>query len=71
MRAKLFMSKYARIVPQNQRIMSRNMNLTPLFDWGVNMINLLETNELTDEEKEILNFLLQHRFSCTKFPLIR
>jgi len=61
MRAKLSMSKYARIVPPNQRIMSRYMNLTPLFDWGVNMINLLETNELTDEEKEILNFLPQYK----------
>jgi hypothetical protein len=31
MRARLSMSKYAQIVPPNQRIMSRFMNLMPLF----------------------------------------
>jgi len=57
MRAKLSMSKTARIVPPNQRIMSRYMNLTPLFEWGVNMLKLLKTNYLTEEEKEKLSFL--------------
>jgi hypothetical protein len=58
MRAKLSMSKISRIVPPNQRIMSRYMTLTPLFEWGVNMLKLLETNNLTkEEEKEKLSFL--------------
>jgi len=57
MRAKLSMSKTARIVPPNQRIMSRYMNLNPLFEWGVNMLKLLDTNNLTEEEKEKLSFL--------------
>jgi hypothetical protein len=61
MRAKLSMSKYARIVPPNQRIMTRYMNLTPIFKWGVKMLKLLETNKLTNEEKEILNFLPQYK----------
>ena len=61
MRAKLSMSKYARIVPPNQRIMSRYMNLTPLFEWGVRMIKLLDTDHLTKEEKEILNFLREYK----------
>jgi hypothetical protein len=57
MRAKLSMSKTSRIVPPNQRIMSRYMNLTPLFEWGSNMLKLLVTNALTEEEKEKLSFL--------------
>lgn len=61
MRAKLSLSKYARIVPPNQRVMSRYMNLTPLFKWGVNMIKLLENNHLTDEECKILDFLPQNK----------
>jgi len=61
MRAKLSMSKYARIVPPNQRIMNRYMNLTPLFQWGARMIKLLDTEHLTKEEKEILSFLWDYK----------
>jgi len=57
LRAQKSMSKMARIVPPNQRIMSRWMNLTPLLEWGVKMIHLLEKNELTEEEKTVLSFL--------------
>jgi hypothetical protein len=51
------MSKSARIVPPNQRIMNRFMNLTPLFEWGIKMLNLLDNNILTQEEQETLSFL--------------
>jgi DNA-binding phage protein len=57
LRAQKSMSKIARIVPPNQRIMNRFMNLTPLFKWGIKMIHLLDNNELTDEEKTALSFL--------------
>ena len=57
LRAQKSMSKMARIVPPNQRIMSRFMNLTPLFEWGMTMIHLLDTNEMTGEEKTALSFL--------------
>jgi hypothetical protein len=65
-RAQKSMSKIARIVPPNQRIMSRftsyfvqstSMNLTPLFEWGMTMICLLDKNELTEEEIAALSFL--------------
>jgi len=56
-RAQKSMSKIARIVPPNQRVMSRFMNLTPLFEWGKKMIFLLDTEELTQEEKMVLSFL--------------
>ena len=56
-RAQKSLSKIARIVPPNQRVMSRFMNLTPLFEWGKKMIFLLNTEELTQEEKKTLSFL--------------
>jgi len=62
LRAQKSMSKTARIVPPNQRIMNRFMNLTPLFKWGIKMIHLLDNNELTDDdEKAALSFLLPLR----------
>jgi hypothetical protein len=57
LRAQKSMSNMARIVPNNQRIMNRFMNLTPLFKWGMTMIHLLDKNELTQEEKATLSFL--------------
>ena len=57
LRAQKSMSKMARIVPPNQRIMSRFMNLTPLFEWGLKMFHLLDNNELNDDEKAVLSFL--------------
>ena len=57
LRGQKSMSKIARIVPPNQRIMNRFMNLTPLFEWGVKMLHLLDNNELTDDEKIALSFL--------------
>jgi hypothetical protein len=56
-RSQKSISKYARIVPPNQRVMSRFMNLMPLFKWGVKMINNIDNNVLTEEEKTILSFL--------------
>jgi len=58
MRAKLSMSKYSHIIPPNQRIISRFMNLTPLFKWGNKMIDLLEKNKLNKEEREKVEFVL-------------
>jgi hypothetical protein len=61
LRAQKSMSKMARIVSPNQRIMSRFMNLTPLFEWGIKMLILLDGNDLTKEEKETLSFLKSYR----------
>jgi hypothetical protein len=61
LRAQKSMSKIARIVSPNQRIMSRFMNLLPLFKWGIKMITLLDNNQLTQEEKTALSFLKPYR----------
>lgn len=61
MRARLSMSKFAHIIPPNQRIVSRFMNLTPLFNWGSKMINLLDNNKLGEEEREKVAFINDYR----------
>ncbi len=61
MRARLSMSKFAHIIPPNQRIVSRFMNLTPLFNWGCKMINLLDNNQLSEEEHEKVVFINNYR----------
>jgi hypothetical protein len=61
LRAQKSMSKIARIVPPNQRIMSRFMNLMPLFEWGIKMIDLLSNNQLDNDEKDALSFLEKYK----------
>lgn len=61
MRTKLTLSKNAHIVPPNQRIMSRFMNLGPLFNWGNKMVNLLEKGLLNQQEREKASFIEEHK----------
>jgi hypothetical protein len=61
LRAKLSLSKYAHIVPPNQRIMSRFMNLPPLFHWGNRMLKLLDKQQLNESEQEKVEFVYQYR----------
>jgi hypothetical protein len=57
LRVQKSMSKIARIVPPNQRVMNRFMNLTPLFEWGTDMLSSLDNNLLLPEEKTAVSFL--------------
>ncbi|GHT19774.1 hypothetical protein FACS189429_7720 [Bacteroidia bacterium] len=66
LRTRLPLSKFARILPPNQRVISRYMNLTPLFEWGVRMTKLFEMNELNNEEKEKLSFLPNYKNFITQ-----
>jgi hypothetical protein len=61
LRGKLSMSKYAHIVPPNQRIMSRFMNLSPLFKWGNRILKLLDKKQLNESETEKVGFVNQYR----------
>lgn len=61
LRTRLSLSKFAHLIPPNQRIMSRFMNLTPLFKWGFKMLKLLEKGKLNDDEREKVAFILQYR----------
>lgn len=60
MRGKLTLSKYSHIMPPNQRVVSRFMNLTPLFKWGCKMIELLKKDLLNHDEREKVEFVLEN-----------
>ena len=70
MRGKLALSKFSHIMPPNQRIVSRFMNLTPLFKWGTRMISLLEKDKLTEQEREKVNFVLDYKVLIQQMHLL-
>lgn len=61
MRGKLSLSKFAHLIPPNQRIISRFMNLTPLFVWGNKTLKLIESEKLNVQELEKVAFLLSYK----------
>lgn len=61
LRAKLTLSKFAHLIPPNQRMMSRFMNLTPLFRWGCKMLKLIEKGKLKENEQEKIMYILQYK----------
>lgn len=61
LRGKLSLSKFAHLIPPNQRIISRYMNLTPLFNWGSRILKIVDNKKLGEEEKEKVAFVLEYR----------
>jgi hypothetical protein len=61
LRGKLSLSKFAHIIPPNQRIISRFMNLSPLFNWGCKILKLIDNQMLNEFEMEKVGFVLQYR----------
>lgn len=61
LRGKLSLSKVAHLIPPNQRIISRFMNLTPLFVWGEKTLRLIENQKLNAQEFEKVAFLLSYK----------
>ncbi len=61
LRGKSAMSKYSHIIPPTQRIVSRFMNLTPLFKWGYRMLQIIEKGKLTSDEFEKVKFVLDYK----------
>lgn len=61
LRGKLSLSKFAHLIPPNQRIISRFMNLTPLFVWGDKTLRLIENHKLNELELEKVTFLLSYK----------
>ena len=70
MRGKLSLSKVAHLIPPNQRIVSRFMNLTPLFIWGEKTLRLIEKQKLNTQEFEKVSFLLDYKAFITDTLLI-
>lgn len=61
LRGKSSLSKVAHLVPPNQRIICRFMNLMPLFVWGDKTLRLIEEGKLQDYELEKVSFLTDYK----------
>lgn len=70
LRGKLSLSKVAHLIPPNQRIVSRFMNLTPLFVWGEKTLRLIENQKLDNQEFEKVAFLLNYKEFVTDTLLV-
>jgi hypothetical protein len=57
MRLKLCCSQYAHIIPPNQRSKSRFLNIEILANWGMKALAALKKDDLTQEEKELLQWV--------------
>lgn len=54
MRFKKCCSKYAHLIPPNQRSKSRFLNIDILVNWGIKVLRALDNNNVSDNEKEQL-----------------
>lgn len=57
MRFKLCCSQYAHIIPPNQRSKSRFLNIDILTGWSMKVLAALKKDDLTKEEKELLQWV--------------
>jgi hypothetical protein len=57
MRFKLCCSQHAHIIPPNQRSKSRFLNIDILTCWGMKVLTALKKENLTKEEKELLQWV--------------
>ena len=64
MRIKLCNSKHAHLMPPNQRSKSRFLNIDIVSDWGMKVLDALETKTILPEERKILMWVKE------KQPLI-
>lgn len=60
LRGSMPLSKVSYILPPQQRIHSRFMNLKPIFDWGESILELIENDGLGPLEKEKLDNIKEH-----------
>ena len=51
MRFKLCCSKYAHLIPPNQRSKSRFLNVDTLSNWGMNVLQAQQNNEISTEDR--------------------
>lgn len=54
MRLKLCCGQNAHIIPPNQRLKSRFLNLDIISKWGTNVINVLDNKQIEKEERDLL-----------------
>lgn len=60
MRGALALSKVSHLLPPQQRVNSRFMNLVPIFEWGSAGLKSLSSGDISGEEKNQFMFLKDH-----------
>jgi len=61
LRGSMPLSKVSYILPPQQRVNSRFMNLKPIFDWGESILELIKNKGLDPLEKEKLDNIKEHK----------
>jgi hypothetical protein len=61
MRQKFCCSKYAHLIPPNQRSKSRFLNLDIISKWGMKILEILEKGNLTEDEKQLLLWVKEYQ----------
>ncbi len=61
MRLKLCCSKYAHIIPPNQRSKSRFLNIDIVSDWSMRILKSIAKGKLSTEEQELLQWVLDKK----------
>lgn len=60
LRGSLVLSNWSHILPPRQRVNSRYMNLKPIFDWGMAILQMIESETSVPSEKEKVLFLKEY-----------
>jgi len=60
LRGSMPLGKLSYILPPQQRINSRFMNLKPIFDWGESILVMIENENFNPMEKEKLGIIKEH-----------
>lgn len=61
MRYKLCCSKYAHLIPPNQRTKSRFLNIDTISKWGLNVLKALKNNSLSAEDRLKLQWVMGNK----------
>ena len=61
MRLKKCCSKYAHLIPPNQRSKSRFLNIDIIANWGMKVLQALESNDISQDEKEQLLWIKEKK----------
>lgn len=70
MRFKNCCSKYAHLIPPNQRSKSRFLNIDIVSKWGMKVLNALDKNDMDGDQREQLLWMQQYRAFIIEMDLI-
>ena len=70
MRFKLCCSKYAHLIPPNQRSKSRFLNIDIISKWGMKVLQALQNNEISDEDRYQLQWVKEKESFIIEMDLI-